>query len=295
LIVGLATGKSAVEAVSHGFFDYRGSQHLPNVFRLPPSDDKVQAPGIAYFVSTLGAKDAHLVEGVQENAERYSVPLCDEIGKILHADGIKVGKSRTTPDLTSIVDHIRANHGEGDVVVFCGYKREASDFLSKITAAYASTAPKDRPTLVFSDATEQRELASSTGSFTVYRSGPLDIHKCIDQKMLTELEKNAKTVDRPLTPEQIHGYDSVQLLWTAAEKCAGRLSRRCLLDELNSGRSFPSICADYAFRDGENLISNYYIFGVPENNSTQVLTPPQILHMLTLMDSSHAAGDYEKR
>jgi Periplasmic binding protein len=294
LIVALATGESAVEDSS------RGGTRLPICYRLPPSDSNVQAPAIAYMVKRLspatGRVAVHLYTSSSENAGAYSEPLCRGIHEILKAKQIK---AHLTPvgDIPSAVEHIHDDHQSGDIIVYCGYKTEASLLLSALRLAYAHDPPTKTLNLILSDASFEK-VNTDGPNFHIYETSPLDLNRCIDAPAIKRLSSAAKEVHRPLTAEQIHGYDAVMILEAAAKRCFGKLSRGCVLGELDSGKTFPSVCSDYSFRNGENIISDYYIFGSkgspqpsPRVTSTNslgnvTLAAPEILDMLMPRDAS---------
>jgi ABC-type branched-subunit amino acid transport system substrate-binding protein len=288
LIVALATGQSAVQDMSHG------GAHLPICYRLPPSDGTVQAPAIAYMVRRLspgtGRVAVHIYEGMLDNAPAYSKPLCTEVSGILNANGIRAHLT-SLDSIPAAVQHIHREHKSGDVIVYCGYQKEASAFLNGLQEAYKET-PNATPSIIFSDASPQI-LGADSRNFRVYKTEALDTNRCTDTTALAGLSSAAARVGRKLTAEQIHGYDAVMVLEAAVSKCFGSLSRGCVLDALGSGETFPSICSDYSFRNGENIISDYYIFSSPSSPRPQgveaasedpvgvvTLTAPDILHML---------------
>jgi hypothetical protein len=179
-----------------------------------------------------------------------------------------------------------------DVLVFCGYSPESRQLLEKLTAAY-KTDQKQRPRLVFVEPEPGIEKASS--EFEIYRTGPSDTDRCEDEEAKEHIRIEAQKNDRPLTMRQIRGYDAVQILWRASQLCMKDgemgLSRSCLLKQLNSGRTYPGVCGDYSFADGENIMAAYSYFaygslGAPlpaassKPSGGYQLPPQEVLHML---------------
>ena len=74
LIMPLATAQAAVFPVKVGDDQLENSPaRLSNCFRLPPSDDRVQAPAIAYLVERL-TQVVHIIEDEQGGAKQYASP-----------------------------------------------------------------------------------------------------------------------------------------------------------------------------------------------------------------------------
>jgi ABC-type branched-subunit amino acid transport system substrate-binding protein len=292
LIVALATADSAVTGEGE-------SSRLPISYRLSPSDSRVQAPAIAYFIRThlppdLSHFDVHLLISKADQAEAYARPLCQQTSDILVANNF----STTVSSLDSIPDaigEITGQHDPGDFIVYCGYAKEAIQLMQGLSGK-STAGGTDLPQVILSSAVQQEDV-EHIQNLRVFRMAPLNTDRCSDKEALKRLSDAASKVHRPLTPEQIHGYDAVQVIAAAARKCTGRLSRSCVLKELERGDTLPSICSDYSFRDGENIISDFFVFPAgslpqrvatsnsPCNNAQAItLTPPEVLHMLRATD-----------
>ncbi len=299
LIVALATGDDAVTNKDR-------TAHLRIAYRLSPSDGKVQAPAIAYFVRTWPApvRQIHLFASVQDGAGEYSVPLCKQTKAILDANGFGDKTVETSVDsVPNSIDEIKRNHDERDFVIYCGYSTQANEFLAQLNANYPATGDRKAgskpPQIILTNAVSE-EIGRDAKTLSVFKMSSLDQELCADKDKLKEIEmKASEEGKRPLTPDQIRGYDAVQVIAAAARKCSGYLSRRCILDQLDSSTTFPSVCSDYQFRDGENFMSDYYVFsqgnsanaipwpsqGTPQANAV-TLTAAAVQHMLRALETS---------
>jgi hypothetical protein len=60
----------------------------------------------------------------------------------------------------------------------------------------------------------------------------------------------------------LYGHDSVRLLSRAIAQCRERfqtITRGCVLEQLRATIA-SGACGGYSFREGENLLSSYYVF-----------------------------------
>jgi ABC-type branched-subunit amino acid transport system substrate-binding protein len=299
VIVPLATGRAAMTGEDPMQAANLAARRLPNTFRLPASDDNIQAPATAYLVSALKPPPAkvYILTGMKEDAKEYAEPLCTLITEMVSAKNSDLPISSSTLDSTdsmdTVVTNIHKDYTSADVVVFCGYSHEAATLLAHLASVYKtdettnSTAnsheednkasPKpSRPRLVFVE--PQPGIEKTNTDFTIYRTGPIDpTWGCNENNSaINRLKNAAHNAGRPLTIEQVHGYDAVKVVWSAAQRCLelgaessdNGLSRRCLLDELNSERIYHGICGDYSFQDGENSIADYFYFAFASPNAT---------------------------
>lgn len=286
-LVALATADDAIKDRVH-------QRRYNSAFRLSPSDGDVQAPAIAYLISDMLQTNAggvvHVFASDADGASEYSEPLCSTTDSILKANGISAEFSKIQ-SIPTAVSEIVSHHTGNDYVVFCGYPSAAIDFTRALDAA-SNAAPHGLPRLIVSDAAPDN-LAVGIAHLRLYRVESLDTTHCTNGAALERIRAAAMTVDRKLDPEQIRGYDAVAVLAAATEKCSERLSRRCIVEQLGSGDTFPSACSDYSFRNGENIISDYYVFPEAQAIATGAasvgnlgistaltLTAPEVLHML---------------
>ena len=294
LVLALATADNAIRSNVT-------QKRLGIGFRLSPSDNKVQAPAIAYFITThiypnaAHSTTVHLYKSSADKAMSYSGPLCEETSAILSAEGIN-NHVFPVDTIQKAVEHV-LTHPFQDFIVYCGYPTEAVQFVTALQEVYSKANAPKPPRFIFSDAAPEG-FAKAADAISAYRTAALDTSRCTDQKTLEKLRTKANEVKRPLTDEQIHGYDAIEVLEAAALKCKNRLSRSCILQQLESGETFPSVCSSYSFRNGENIISDYFIF--PEGNSKDegnggrlqpavhsdaiTLTAPEILRMLMIKE-----------
>lgn len=305
LIVALATADAAVSGDGH-------QSRLPVSFRLSPSDGAVEAPAIAYFIndhlpSTLAERqkfDVHLFVSTADHAGAYAAPLCNQANDILQANHLT---SRVTTIDADTVNEIAQKHDAVDFIVYCGYGPDATRLLQGLsqltTKSDGTPLPPDGtglPQIILSSAVQEEDLKGFK-NLRLFRMSALNTKRCADQDALKRITAEAVKVNRPATPtlQQIHGYDAVQVIAAAAQKCAGRLSRSCVLEELGRGQTLPSVCSDYSFRDGENIISDYFVYpagnvstsltrtNAPCDDSQVItVTPPEVLHMLRERDQA---------
>ncbi len=258
LIMPLATAQAAVFPVKVRDDQLEKSPaRLSNCFRLPPSDDRVQAPAIAYLVEHLQPQVVHIIEDEQGGAKQYASPLCGRIEKLLRAHHVQVDAAQSIVDESTIhgvVEHIADRHGAKDVVIFCGYQEYGNTFLKELSAAF-QPHPENGPSLVFSEASP--DIQKKDRGFRVYRTGSYDPRTCENfHDKLGELTKSCPDA----SAEQVFGYDAVLFIHQALEKCGGQISRDCLLRQLRNTPALIGSCFPYFLRDGENVISSYYVF-----------------------------------
>ena len=322
LIVPFATAEKAVMRASPTNQDQSRAEHLRNVYRLPPSDARAQAPAIAYLVKKLTLKntdlkntdlkntdlkntdlkntDVHLEVSVYGNAEQYSQPLCSDVDRLLRDHNLNPHMRTIVGAVQDEALHIGTEQSKdkhSGVVVYCGYQQQAVDFLKAMDTLYSKHSEVTPPILIFNDGVFDIEKTPNLKTkFQIYRTtGRLAPETCDDKEALNALTAAYK--DHPPTVPQTFGFDAVQVLAIAAHRCDGHLSRSCLLNELNSGRTFPGFCTDYSFHGGENIVADYYIFGplmTSDVASTDLqpsfvtLTPQQLLHVLASTQSKGA-------
>ncbi len=245
------------------------SRRLDNCYRLLPSDDKAQAPAMAHLIQQLaggpGAASAlrvFLIRGRKGGAAEYAAGLGMSLHGLLVKAGIPIeddadytAKPNDDYDIQPKTREIANRAGPDDVVVFCGYDKEADDLLAQLDVAFKRKPdPQARPTVVVPEACHTAD--TSPHGFRLYRMSPTDVSRC---PSISELaEPGGETV--PF--ERVYGYDAVAVINRALRPCETRgISRACLLEELQTTPAFPSgACFGYAFNGGENVVSSYFVF-----------------------------------
>lgn len=298
LIMPLATAQAAVfPADVRDDQLERTSARLSNCFRLPPSDDKGQAPAVAFMVEQLSPTKVHIVEYTKKPVDQYARPLCDKIQKILVDRGLKPDHDppqqvESSDDMKGAASEISNDHDDKDVVVYCGNRSDGVFFLELLAESYKKHPQKKKPNLVFTDAAPNIEDLKE--GFPVYRTGFYDARKCKNPS--SELDKLIRSCPE-VSSEPLFGYDAVRFTRQALKGCDKRVSRQCLLNELRDTPAFRGACFPYFLRDGENVISSYYVFrsrdariipnivvenqlwGTPDKLPSQVISPLQIIQV----------------
>lgn len=235
------------------------NKRLQNCFRLPPSDDRVQAPAVAYVARIkLGTKRCFLLQDVSEDAVEYSEPLNAEL-EILLADVItdKRNVDRKKFNLDQVARSIKAYNS--DVVVFCGYGTTATELLDALREVYDGLDLSRRPKVILTDGCNTKEL--DLAGFQVYLTFPV--------KEISQYQGNTpdfNILKNSIKPEdeqsyQIYGYDAMTLIAYALERCSAQeSSRSCLTDQLNQLQNFSGACFGYSFVGGENILSSYHVY-----------------------------------
>jgi len=301
LIMPLATAQAAAfpAGVSNDELE-KTPTRLSNCFRLPPSDDKGQAPAVAFMVEQLGPTKVHIVEYTRKPIDQYSRPLCDRVQKILIDRGHKPDHDppqqvETSDDMKGAASEIANDHDDKDVVIYCGSRPDGVLFLESLAESYKKHPQKKKPTLVFTDAAPNIEdIEGLKERFPVYRTGFYDPRTCTNPS--SELNKRMRSCPE-VSSEPVFGYDAVRLTSQALKECDQKVSRQCLLNEIRDTPAFRGACFPYALRDGENVISSYYVFrsrdaravpgivdvkplwGPPSKLPSQVISPSQIIQV----------------
>jgi len=276
---------------------------LPNCLRLAPDDDEVQAPAIALLVISRRFARAFIVID-SKNGTTYSRNLAQRIEALLqealnrsNSDSsntkleLKTKETYENTDQKSTIDRIVKvlKLDQNDVIIFCGYKDEAIPFLADLAQAYRNRSPTNTnwPAVIGSDACENLEVNSE--GFRVYRAQPIDVPAFGANPPLWKPGNALKRIADAAQPNKpsmsaplIYGYDAVQILAKAIDKCKGKnsISRRCVLDSLTQTPVFPGSCFPYTFRDGDVVPSDFYMLYsqevarrdfVPKGGATQQL------------------------
>jgi hypothetical protein len=257
---------------------------VPSYIRLQPSDDQAQAPAIAGMILRLrlGQENknstVYLLTGLDLGAEDYSKGLVSEvrrllIGRKVPTQALLVGQDKgqligkvPTPVL-SVEQAIQKIHGPAtsdDIVFFAGYRQQADDILIKLDQSYTGRAARDRPIILLPEACSGLEAQPQLKDFRLCRTGPADTTACIGTlRNDARLAKWRRKEEADLLPiSMVYGHDAVQLVSRAIKRCrdGGRsITRSCVLEQLRATVS-SGACGGYSFREGENLLSSYYVF-----------------------------------
>jgi branched-chain amino acid transport system substrate-binding protein len=255
---------------------------LRNCFRLPPSDDRVQAPTVAFVAEEkLKAKRIYLLRDISEGASEYSEPLYKKLESLLGNISIdKQSVDRGHADFREVASNIEAQHP--DLVVFCGYGSTATLILSALRHVYQDNQA-NKPKILLTDGSRIRDLNAS--DFDVYLTFPLPEISSFNN-CPSEDNEILRSVIQPQTEQsfQVYGYDAMLLIGKALEKCSDEeISRDCLRRGLSELPLFTgSTCLQYFFAEGDNTLSDYYVFhsvsssgepGIGSANSSPIAKP----------------------
>lgn len=237
------------------------SNRLRNCFRLPPSDDKVQAPTLAYVAEErLKSQRAYMLGDVSEGARGYSEPLYGQLESLL--GDLLIDKQqidRKSANFQEIAGNIRAQ--APDLVIFCGYGSTATLILSALRREYLDVDITKRPRILLTDGSRVKDL--NTSGFDVYLTFPLP-----DIKYFEDCKSPDFGIVRDAVPPQgdqsfqIYGYDAMLMISKALEQCRDQeVSRDCVRRSLGRLPLFTgSTCLQYFFADGDNSLSEYYVY-----------------------------------
>lgn len=243
------------------------SNRLHNCFRLAPSDDRVQAPAVAFVASQkLLAKRCYLLGDFSPDVKEYSAPLYEELGAMLDSLNILATKRKYEPTSTTSQDcatSIRAQ--KSDLLVFCGYGTRAQELLDSLRDAYKDIDIEKRPKVLLTDGCKIKDL--DTAGFKVYLTFPLPdlLNIPPDNNPATagvsDLAILLRTITKDQQSYQMYAYDAMLMIGQAIEKCASKeLSRSCIQQQLNSLQNFSGAYLGYSFVEGENSLSSYYLY-----------------------------------
>jgi ABC-type branched-subunit amino acid transport system substrate-binding protein len=234
-----------------------------DTFRLRPSDNRAQAPAIVYLVSAIAkakvdqriidsdsSMKVHLVISAEPESKAYADPLANAITKLLKEN--KYGPDGVSPlgkaNLSEVIADLKTQHDQKDVIVVCAYPSLANRFMAEFAAAYTNDSTRTKPTLIFSEAATDIERTDLP--FVIYRTVPEDVSRCHS----TVGAQTARSA------EFIAGFDAVDLISVAIQLCGKSVSRACVADKLQNTAALPGACHGYSFRDGESILSSYFVF-----------------------------------
>ncbi|HET9184287.1 MAG TPA: ABC transporter substrate-binding protein [Candidatus Angelobacter sp.] len=239
------------------FFDPSSGDRLQNLFRLPPSDDRAQAPAVAYTaINILKSRRIYLVRDISEDAPEYSGPLFKRIQQLIGSNKIDdIEVNRKTPSIHEVAQNVFDQ--DADLVIFVGYGTTANVILSDIQVEYSRFKRKPPPILL-TDGCKIVDL--NVGSLLVYVTFPVpDSHKlpCDTEDMAIFNEQ----VPQPKSYE-LYGYDAMVILGKALNSClrTSSLSRECVQNALSGGSPLEGACLTYSFSAGDNSRSSIYLY-----------------------------------
>lgn len=274
-------------------------ERLPNCFRLIPSDDQAQAPAMAYLVEkyarVTGAKRVTVI--TDPNAKPYASDLAEALKGRLLAIKDQLGLQLDEASQLTWDTAKRIEESNPDVLVFCGYRKRENtsstpageDLLKQLFQQYKGSA-KRKPKIIMSEACQGLERLEGNPGFEIATMFPIDVNSCMSGYVDKIKKYNQTELGKPDIPlmYELYGYDAVLVLSEAIRSCkdSGKVSRECVLQQLDHGRTFPSACFGYSFVEGENIVSGYYEFS-STNMKAEPISPQQILRMRTLNGGSH--------
>lgn len=267
-------------------------------FRLPLNDTVGQAPALKALVTDhLKLDRVYVVKDVGTDARFYTDSLEATFRRLLPSSMFR-GHIDVSATETSFADVVRAaRDNNATVIAFIGYGSTAIRLLEALNEAYDSN-PTAAPVVLLTDGCINLELRP--GILEVYLTAPLPDLR--DNVPMLEPQKpdraaSAVTAEVPdsevgeriplpvvaqtvchgeaaatlraqlpnhaLPNYHIYGYDAALILADAIARCrdAGVVSRACVLTTLTDTRELGA-CAEYVFRQGENVDGTYYAYRV---------------------------------
>ncbi len=252
-------------------------KRLQNYFRLPPSDDRVQAPAVAIFaIENLKAKKCFLLRDISVDARDYSATLTESLEelipecRILQA-AVEVNRAASfEPVAMAIIAE------SPDVVIFCGYGTTAHRLLHTLFIHLEYDAGIEHPRFILTDGCKISDL--NTSGFETYVTFPAPDLKSNSIKLSgiqsDEQELNILKKYMPFGIEQsyhIYGYDAILLMAASLTNLQKEeISRRSLLEQLrNNSNSFCGIAGEYDFAQGESQRAGYFVYKVNSDTSAK--------------------------
>jgi ABC-type branched-subunit amino acid transport system substrate-binding protein len=257
LLMPIATSPYAVYPPNSAISE---DKRLPNCIRLPPSDDRVQAPAVAALakrrISPPG-KRITLLRDVSKDTPEYSGPLYDKLNKlpeIIQRQEVNAERTNFQLVATAIKDE------QSDLIIFCGYGTTARRLIQALREVYAAVNVSERPRIILTDGCRIPDL--DTSGFDVYLTFPVPTIKNL--KPGDETDDFKILLDTINTDGyetyQLHGYDAMLMIGGALEKCRNTLSRTCVRQQLMNSQDFRGVLSMYYFIGGENTFPNYYVY-----------------------------------
>ncbi len=233
---------------------------LQNCVRLPPSDDRVQAPAIAVLVRNKLSptpKRIALLRDMSKDTPDYSGPLYDRLDKffpeIIKRQNVDVG----TTNFQTVVAGIREE--TSDLIIFCGYGTTAVRLFQALRTEYASVSLESRPKIILTDGCRIPDL--DTRGFDTYLTFPLPSINSLNVQENADFRILAETIQNDQRESyQLDSYDAMLMIGEVIGKCRHELSRLCVRQQLLKVQDFRGVVATYSFRSGENIVPTYYVY-----------------------------------
>ncbi|HEY3441759.1 MAG TPA: ABC transporter substrate-binding protein [Paludibaculum sp.] len=262
LILPVATAQAAVypDGLDENLFGR--NRRLLNCYRLPPSDDNAQAPAIAYLVTQLQPRRVHIIEETADGGAVYSKPLGNSVRtflQIARMSDVQTPREVSDSSVEDTVDTICRGANGDDVVVYCGYSKQAKAFLAALAKRQAPG--KAAPRIILSEGCQDLDEDRSSG-LPFLRMSPSDISRCDNDSEGMKALRAIAGAD-VVSANMVFGYDAARILIEALKGCDEKgigWSRACVLDQLQTRPAFPSLCGGYSFHDGESLVSSYFVY-----------------------------------
>lgn len=250
------------------------NKRLRNVFRLAPSDDRVQGPAMAIVAQRLGKHCYLLADTSSPVVSEYTAPLFRYLHSRLDQLGMptrEMTMQGNNPNVLSLASIIHTARPE--VIIFCGYGSTAAELLDALRKEYKDIDAKDRPKILLSDGCKINTL--DTTGFQVFLTFPLP--SLIPPKEPASSKTKATPMPSPQSDidflkeviirngsdsYQMYAYDALLMIGDAVGACStvGTISRDCVRDKLNALNQFHGALLDYAFKGGENELAEYYVY-----------------------------------
>ncbi len=252
MLLPIATSGLAVRAVSD-------SSRLPNMFRLPPSDDGVQAPVVVWALRNIvRATKVSVVVDSMPTATAYSVPLCTSVERLLTTTSyLRHYVNATKNDAAQVAGAIHARGS--DAVVLCGYASSAQQLLYALSNEFATDTNR-RPTIIVTDGALAPQMdVSGQKVLLTYPLPPIDSIQPLTADISALLTLMRRQDGQSY---ELYAYDAMSVLAETISFClgAGGAGRRCLSQQLQGLKNFPGAGFVYTFTEGENADLVYYVY-----------------------------------
>jgi ABC-type branched-subunit amino acid transport system substrate-binding protein len=255
-----------------------GRRRLSNVFRLPPSDQKAQAPAVVTMTERLvdpGVNPrVYLISNESSETVGYCAPLHDAIFRLLptsyHVTPIR---AKSNQEVMAKGQDIRTL--DPAVVILCDYAEGANLLIAGLRAAYAKVPSAKRPAILMTDGCKDNKL-DVTGfkvyltfptrgirsyNFAFSQSDEMSDYRSLRGLVDARVRAAEKTNGHYEESIEMYGYDAMLILAQVAAKCHQRnqLGRSCVMATLKDDRDLAGVVDSYTFEAGEHL-ANYFVF-----------------------------------
>jgi ABC-type branched-subunit amino acid transport system substrate-binding protein len=254
LLMPIATSPDAIT-------DPNSGARLEYVVRLPPSDERVQAPSVSAFATRrLRAFRIALVRDSDPSTQTYSIPLCDRIadqlGDVTH-ETFELLSSDGADGVASVIDG-----GSYDTVIFCGYVSGGEQLLASLERFYRGRLDRAPKVILTDGALDKRLRPRGLQAYLTFPLPPIDslVPKDQPSAQLIELIRGGGA-----DSYEIYAFDAIRMLGAAAEQCLGRLSRSCLFTNLSLIQPYTGVAFPYTFINGENSSAKYYVYRLEDS------------------------------